>query len=120
MKHAKRIHEDGNKPLVSSSTPKLPVVTPKEYKIVAVRECIPVNSKNLCDNPRMAWQYWQLNVKTMPLFNPDVECLVAILLDTRRRAKGHALIAIGTLDAILFHPREVFRAAVIGSAASIS
>jgi len=44
---------------------------------------------------------------------------VALLLNTRRRVKGHQLISIGTLDMILVHPREVFRGAIIAAAAAI-
>jgi DNA repair protein RadC len=41
------------------------------------------------------------------------------MLNTRRRVKGHYLVSIGTLDTILVHPREVFRLALITSAASV-
>jgi DNA repair protein RadC len=54
-----------------------------------------------------------------PAFDPEVECFVALLLNTRRRVKGHALISTGTLDTILAHPREVFRAAIIAAAAAL-
>jgi DNA repair protein RadC len=54
-----------------------------------------------------------------PLFNPECECFVVLLVNTRRRVKGHQMITIGTLDTILVHPREVFRAAVIAAAAAI-
>ncbi len=42
-----------------------------------------------------------------------------LLLNTRRRIRGHHLVSIGTLDTILVHPREVFRVAVMASAAAI-
>jgi DNA repair protein RadC len=48
-----------------------------------------------------------------------VECFVALLLNARRRIKGHVLISTGTLDTILVHPREVFRPAIIGAACSL-
>ena len=51
--------------------------------------------------------------------NPECECLVVIILNTRRRIKGHYLVSIGTLDTILCHPREIFRLAVMASAAAI-
>jgi len=44
---------------------------------------------------------------------------VVLLVNTRRKILGHCLIPTGTLDTILVHPREVFRPAVIGSAAAI-
>jgi len=52
-------------------------------------------------------------------FNPECECFVTLLLNTRRRVKGHCLISIGTLDTVLVHPRDVFRPAVIAAAAVI-
>ena len=45
--------------------------------------------------------------------------LVVFILNTRRRIKGHYLVSIGTMDTILCHPREVFRLAIMASAAAI-
>ena len=47
------------------------------------------------------------------------ECFVVLLLDTRRRVKGHQLVAIGAMDTLHAHPREVFRVAVISGAAAV-
>jgi len=41
------------------------------------------------------------------------------MLNSRRRVKGHQLVSIGTLDTILVHSREVFRAAIIVAAAAV-
>ena len=41
------------------------------------------------------------------------------ILNTRRRIKGHYLVSIGTMDTILCHPMEIFRLAVMASAAAI-
>jgi DNA repair protein RadC len=46
-------------------------------------------------------------------------CFVVLLLNTRKRIKGHVLVSTGTLDTILVHPREVFRAAIVAAAAAI-
>jgi DNA repair protein RadC len=48
-----------------------------------------------------------------------VERLHALFLNTRRRLVGRQAISDGTLDTILVHPREVFKAAVVANAASI-
>ena len=61
----------------------------------------------------------RLLIATNPYFNPECECFVVILLNTRRRVKGHQLVTIGTLDTLLVHPREVFRSAVIVAASAI-
>jgi DNA repair protein RadC len=91
----------------------------KEYKLVALRECPLPEDMELCDQPDRAAAYWRAHVTRHPAFNPDAECFVVLLLNTRRRVKGHLLVATGTLDTILVHPREVFRAAIIAAAAAI-
>jgi DNA repair protein RadC len=60
-----------------------------------------------------------MHIATSPQLNAECECLVVILLNTRRKVRGHQILTIGTMDTLLVHPREVFRTAVIGSAAAI-
>ncbi len=48
-----------------------------------------------------------------------VEQFGIVLLDTKHRAIKTLLVSIGTLDASLVHPREVFREAAAGGAAAI-
>lgn len=91
----------------------------KEYKVVSLRECPLPESLHLCDTSAKIADYWRLHVPQHPTYNPEVECCVVFLLNTRRRVKGHVLISTGTLDTILVHPREVFRPAIIASAAAI-
>jgi len=91
----------------------------KEYKVVALRECPLPEQMKICDTPDTAADYWRLHVATNPYFNAECECFVVLLLNTRRRVKGHQLVTIGTLDTILVHPREVFRVAVVCSAAAV-
>jgi DNA repair protein RadC len=92
---------------------------PKEFKILALRECPTPAEMQLCDTPDKAAAYWRQHVTAHPYFNPDVECFVVLLVNTRRKIQGHCLISTGTLDTILVHQREVFRPAVIGAAAAI-
>jgi hypothetical protein len=91
----------------------------QEYKVVSLRECPLPESMQVCDTPQRAADYWRLMVATNPYFNPDCECFVALLLNTRRRVKGHQLLTIGTLDTLLVHPREVFRGAIIAAAGAV-
>ena len=49
----------------------------------------------------------------------DREHLLVLLLDTKIRVIGINTVSIGTLDCSLVHPREVFKPAIIGNAASI-
>lgn len=83
-----------------------------EYKIVTLRECPTPESLMLCDTPEKARDYWQLNVETNLYFNPDTECFVVLLLNTRRRVKAHQIVSTGTHDTLLVHPLGVFRLAV--------
>jgi DNA repair protein RadC len=49
----------------------------------------------------------------------DVETFQAVLLNTRRRLIRVEHLSQGTLDTILVHPREVFRAAIAANASTI-
>lgn len=91
----------------------------KDWKIVCLRETPLAAELQRADTPETAAAYWRATVPTHPFFNPEVECLVALILDTRRKIKGHCFISSGTMDTILVHPREVFRPAIIGAAAAI-
>jgi len=92
---------------------------PHEYKILSLRECPTPEKLLLCDTPQNAASYWRMHVPAHPYFNPEVECFVALMLNTRRRVKGHYLVSVGIQDTILVHPREVFRLAIATSANSI-
>ena len=92
---------------------------PHEYKVTPLRECPTPENLQMCDTPDKAAEYWQRHITSHPHFNPECECFVVLMLNTRRRVKGHYLVSIGTMDTILVHPREVFRLAIMTSAAAI-
>ena len=92
---------------------------PCEWKVVALRECPTPEAMQLCDTPQGAADYWRNQIATAAQFNPECECFAVLLLNTRRRIRGHHLVSIGTLDTILVHPREVFRVAIALSAAAV-
>jgi DNA repair protein RadC len=92
---------------------------PKEYKVVALRDCPVPEEMLVCEQPQQIADYWRLHITTHHYFNPDCECLVVLLLNTRMRIKGHHLVSIGSMDTILVHPREVFSVAVAMKAAFI-
>jgi len=92
---------------------------PQEWKIVSLRECPTPDTMQQCETPDQAAAYWRTHIATHPYFNSECECLVVFILNTRRRIKGHYLVSIGTMDTILCHPREVFRLAIMASAAAI-
>jgi len=84
-----------------------------------LRECPTPQSIQLCETPDQATEYWKLHIATHPHFNPECECLAVLLLNVRKKIKGHQIISIGTQDTILVHPREVFRLAVTTAAHAI-
>ena len=92
---------------------------PKEYRVTALRDCPVPSDLLVCETPEQAAAYWRLHIETHPYFNPECECFVLLLLNTRKRVKGHQLVTLGMMDTLLVHPREVFRTAIIGSAACI-
>jgi DNA repair protein RadC len=48
-----------------------------------------------------------------------VERMGVMLLDLKRRVIRTTILSVGTLDNSMAHPREIFREAVVGSAASV-
>jgi len=95
-------------------------IHPKEFKVMALRDCPVPSDMLVCETPQQVADYWRLHIATTPQFNPECECMAVLMLNTRNRVKGHQLLTIGTLDTILVHPREVFRCAIIAAAAKIA
>jgi DNA repair protein RadC len=93
--------------------------SPYEYKVTSLRECPTPENLQQCETPDKAADYWRMHIATHPHFNPDCECLAVLLLNTRRKVKGHHIISIGTMDTILVHPREVFRLAIVTAASAL-
>ena len=92
---------------------------PQEWGLISLRECPLPSAMHECTTPAKAASYWNMHVRTNPYFNPEVECFVVLLLNVRRKIKGHVLVSTGLADQVLIHPRETFRAAVIASAHSV-
>ncbi len=92
---------------------------PAEVKVVTLRECPVPESLAVCERPEQAVEYWRLHIQTGVYHNADVESLYVLMLNTRRRVKGHTLVTMGTLDTLLVHPREVFRAAITTNASAV-
>ncbi|MFN7137822.1 MAG: JAB domain-containing protein [Limisphaerales bacterium] len=105
--------------LFKSEDPPKKKYQPKEFKVIALRECAAPEEMLLCDTPQRAAEYWNAHIATSPHFNPECECFVVLLLNTRRRVKGHHLVSIGTLESVFVHPREVFRTAVVAAASGV-
>jgi len=95
------------------------VINPKEYRLQVLREVVMPSEQQLCDTPALAANYWRTAIATSPMFNGEVESFWVLIMNTRRRIIGHHLVATGTLDTILVHPREVFRVAIVANAAAL-
>ncbi|RIE01696.1 DNA repair protein RadC [Cohnella faecalis] len=52
-------------------------------------------------------------------FELDREYFLLLCLDTKNRPTTIQVIAVGTLDSVLIHPREVYKTAILANAASI-
>lgn len=89
---------------------------PHEYAVQSLRECPTPEKLQLCDTPQAAADYWRLHIEKNPYYDPERECFAILILNTRRRVKGHQLLTQGTADTLLVHPRDVFRLACICSA----
>lgn len=111
----RRLIQQSKNPPIHSSRPRS--YTAGDYKIVALRE-LPM-AQRVCDCPQLCAEYWREHIPSHPFHNVDAECLVVLMLNARKRIIGHNVVSIGTLDSVLAAPREVFRAAIIASAASV-
>jgi DNA repair protein RadC len=90
---------------------------PIEFKVMRIREC--VSPAQLIDTPEQAMDYWRANIPSSPWYDEAKECLVVLILNTRKRIIGHNLVSLGGLDSCFVHAREVFRPAIIAAGATI-
>jgi DNA repair protein RadC len=93
------------------------VKPPAEFKVMRIREC--AASSYLLDTPDRVFDYWKTNVATAPWYDPAKEAFVVLILNTRRRILGHNLVALGGLDFVNVHPREVFRPAIVAAGSAL-
>lgn len=108
-------HAKSGHPLSQGRSKKPSLVA--ELKISRLREC-PVENP-LIDAPPHVEKFWRANIETSPHYNPEVESLWVLLLNTRYKLIGFQQISMGTRDTILVDPGLVFRLAVVKNAAAI-
>jgi DNA repair protein RadC len=87
-----------------------------EFRVFSIRETAPTFQ---ADSPGLMASYWREQISTSPTFDCDKETMVVVLMNTRMRIIGHAVVAVGVVDQVLCHAREVFRPAIIGAAKSV-
>ena len=90
---------------------------PAEFKVMRVREC--ATTADIVDTPDRVFNYWKANVATAPWFDPAKEAFVILILNTRRRILGHNLVALGGLDSVVVHAREVFRPVIVAAGSAL-
>jgi len=92
---------------------------PKEYTVTALRDC-PVPAEMLiCQEPDQVAAYWRLHIEKHPYFDPERECVAVLLLNGRKRVKGHQLLTMGSTTTAHVEIGLVFRSAIIASAQAI-
>ena len=107
-----------NQPIHRRRTPAREYVA-HEVKVVSMRDCPLARGRVECADSLKAADYWRTHVRMHPYFSPDTECATVIMVDSRMRVQGHHMMSVGSINSVLIHPREVFRAAVVMNAAAI-
>ena len=84
-----------------------------------VYRCALVRDGSVATQPQLTSTLKARSVCNEFLADSPCEQFVAVLLDTKHRVIGLCPITVGTLDASLVHPREVFRPAIIHNASAV-
>jgi len=94
-------------------------MTISEYHCVALREQAMTIAGRLVETPDKVFDFFQSEMRSSPRFTPGVENFCVLHINTRRRITGWMVLSTGTLDTLLVHPREVFRAAIVANSAAV-
>jgi len=89
-----------------------------EFKVMRLQETAP-STDVVCDTPERLVNYVRPQLLPSLRYNVDTENFGIVFLNTRRRPIGFEIVSNGTLDTILIHPREVFKAAIVMNASAI-
>lgn len=71
------------------------------------------------DNPELAFKLFKSALEMEDKIDQEKEHFYVLHLDSRNHLKLLELVAVGTLNGALVHPREVFRRAIVEGAAKI-
>ena len=83
------------------------------YRVQLVRDGSQRAERKKVSQPAVAEVLWHF------LEGADREHFVVVLLDTQNQIIGLHTVTVGTLDASLVHPREIFKAAILANSAAI-
>ena len=87
-----------------------------EFRVLTIRE---TRDNGRAEEPKDVARYWRTEIEASPAFDSMKEHLVCITRDTRGNITGHHVVAVGTLDGVNVHAREVFRPAIVAGAHGI-
>jgi len=87
--------------------------TPAEFKVLRVRDA--VTTASCIDTPERVYEYWKANIPQADWYDPAKEAFVVLILNTRRHIIGHNLVALGSVDSVTVHAREVFRPVIVAA-----
>ena len=73
-------------------------------------------SKSILDKPPAIYEFWKTLIAVKPDFEPEKENVFAIMVNTRFQPIAYNLVALGSLNECIAHPREIFRPAIVSGA----
>jgi DNA repair protein RadC len=94
----------------------------KKFRLLSIR---PVFRKEVVREDAPAWlgakctDAWQVFEMFRDLAQETKEFFIALHLDSKNRVVCFEVVSIGSLSASIVHPREVFKAALLSSAAAL-
>ena len=75
--------------------------------------------QDVCSEPLTSPNEVLAYLDTLDIASADREVFIVLHLDTRNRVVAHETTSVGSQNASLVHPREVFKAAILKGATSI-
>jgi len=83
-------------------------------------EVVQESKKNYCSEPFSQPADVFLNQRLQKEFrNADREKFIAVHLNTKNQIISYEVVSVGSLNASIVHPREVFKGAILSNAASV-
>ncbi len=90
-----------------------------ECKVMRLQEGPTSEERTAGDNPETVVNYLRAQIPNSIAYRPEVENLMCVYLTTRRKPITWQVISNGSIDTVLVHPREIFKAAILLNAAAI-
>lgn len=84
------------------------------YQVRLVREGSIQSDRKVIRTPEDAYQILKDYFANLPS-----EHFVALLMDTKNHVRAFSPVSIGTLNASIVHPRELFQRAILGNCSSV-